>query len=101
MPYYILSEVRDIFAVFFYFYWFLWFMCNGLDLHLSNQDMYKLRLGTWNLETLIDRSRELAEVLMRRNVNRYLLCCIQEKKSEKEIKQRKLMNNNNILRKDE
>ena len=51
--------------------------CFGLDSHLSTQDRFKVRVGTWNVGTLTGRSRELAEVLKRRNVN---ICCVQETK---------------------
>ena len=38
-----------------------------------------MRLDMWNVETLIDESRELADVLRRSNVN---ICCVQETKSK-------------------
>lgn len=40
-----------------------------LHLCLGKRDMYKVRIDTWKVGTLIGRSRELIEVLMRRKVN--------------------------------
>ncbi|XP_055377909.1 craniofacial development protein 2-like [Condylostylus longicornis] len=37
----------------------------------------KVRIGTWNIGSLTGRSKELAEVLKRRNID---ICCIQEVK---------------------
>ena len=51
--------------------------CFWLDSRLSTPDRFKVRVGTWNVGTLTGRSRKLAEVLKRRNVN---ICCVQETK---------------------
>ncbi|XP_055388280.1 craniofacial development protein 2-like [Condylostylus longicornis] len=37
----------------------------------------KIRIGTWNIGSLTGRSKELAEILKRRNID---ICCIQELK---------------------
>lgn len=51
-----------------------------LNSRTSMQDRYKVRLKTWNIETLTGWNRELAEDLRRRSTN---ICNVQKHKAEK------------------
>jgi len=44
---------------------------------MNTKNRFKVRYDMWNVGILTGRSRELAEVLMRRNVN---VCCVEETK---------------------
>ena len=50
-------------------------MASGLKPQQLMDGRVKVRVGTWNVGTLSGKSRELVEVLKRRNVN---ICCVQE-----------------------